>query len=264
MAYKFHFQPAPLKLELVLNDQVLSNTELSISWFFYCLNNIIFNIAAFFPLYKYKKNLQTNPVSSEKLNLTLLTIVLVGFMSKTIIETIRYMTFLFDMYDKILPLYLICLVDSYIFISILTFSVLKRPEIFNQIKSSIKYGTSPLTSIDVQIYSEKLKAYMNENKPYLDESLNLENLAMGINIAPRYLSQVINQAFNQNFSDFVNSYRINYAIEQLSGRSNNKTISEIYFEAGFKSKATFYKAFKKHQNVTPTIFRKETTFISSN
>jgi AraC-like DNA-binding protein len=264
MAYKFHFRPTAVKQELILSNQVLSHMELSISWAAYCLNNIIFNIAAFYPLYKYKKESHTISSSSEKLNHSLLIIILIGFLSKTIIESIRYIAFLSGMYDKLLPLYSLSLIDSYIFISILTFSSLKRPEIFNQLKETLKYSSSPLSSVDIQYYAEKLKEYMRDKKPYLEDTLNLENLAMGINVAPRYLSQVINQAFEQNFFDFINRYRIEYAMEQLSNNKNGKTVSEIYFEAGFKSKATFYKAFKKQQKITPTLFRKETTFVSSN
>jgi AraC-like DNA-binding protein len=264
MCYKFHFRPTAVKFELLRTDQVLNHIELSISWMVYCLNNVIFNIAAIFTLYRYKQEAKTNHASPEKLNFTLLTIILFGFLSKTTIECIRYIAFLSGMYDILLPLYSACMIDSYIFTTILIFSTLKRPELFNQMKGSLKYGSSPLTLGDVQFYSEKLKIYMREKKPFLEETINLETLATGIDLAPRYLSQVINQAYEQNFFDFINRYRIDYAVEQLSNFENRKTISEIYYEAGFKSKATFYKAFKKHQNITPTLFRKENLLISSN
>jgi AraC-like DNA-binding protein len=85
--------------------------------------------------------------------------------------------------------------------------------------------------------------------------LSLEDLAKALNLAPRYLSQVINQAFNQNFSDYINGYRISHALEMLSSKKNNKTISEIFYNSGFNSRASFYKAFKKQMNTTPTEYR---------
>ena len=88
-------------------------------------------------------------------------------------------------------------------------------------------------------------------------SLSLNDLAGKLLMSPRILSQVINGSMNQNFFDFVNSYRIEEAKRiLLDPSSQHKTILEILYEVGFNSKSVFHSAFKKHANTTPTQFRK--------
>ena len=58
-----------------------------------------------------------------------------------------------------------------------------------------------------------------------------------------------------NFSDYVNSYRIDFAKELLSNFDDKKeTIENVAFDAGFNSKASFYRAFKRHTSTTPKDF----------
>jgi len=78
-----------------------------------------------------------------------------------------------------------------------------------------------------------------------------------VSIPPYHLSQVINTCFNQNFFDFINSYRIKDSRRLLSEQDpDKKTIIEILYETGFNSKSVFNTAFKKHTGMTPSQFRK--------
>ncbi|RPJ69635.1 MAG: AraC family transcriptional regulator [Alphaproteobacteria bacterium] len=255
MAYKYHFKPADIKRDIILSGVILDRTELVVSWGIYCLNNVVFTIAAFFPLYRYKKRVKNNIVPAGNMNISLITLVLAGFLSICLIECLRYLAFQTGKFEAVLPLYTITLAATYIFISILIVGILKRPELFHHENETVKYTTSPLTPSDISYFSERLREHMREEKPYLNDTLSLEDLAGALEIAPRYLSQVINQAFGRNFFDFINSYRIGYAIEMLSDKRSGKTISEIFYTSGFNSKATFYKAFKKQMNTTPTEYR---------
>lgn len=79
---------------------------------------------------------------------------------------------------------------------------------------------------------------------------------MSIAIPARELSVLINQNLNQHFYDFINSYRIENAMQILKDTSKNKvTILEILYEIGFNTKSSFNTAFKKHTGNTPTEFR---------
>jgi AraC-like DNA-binding protein len=60
-----------------------------------------------------------------------------------------------------------------------------------------------------------------------------------------------------NFYDFINSYRVEEAKKLLmiyNEQSGN--ILDIAFEAGFKTKSTFNKTFKKYTNKTPSEYAK--------
>lgn len=105
---------------------------------------------------------------------------------------------------------------------------------------------------------EKIQQYMVEHKPYLNHLLNLDNLASQLNMQARHLSQIINRHFQQNFFEFINSYRIEESKQLLQQEENKKvTMLEIMDLAGFNSKATFNTFFKKSVGLTPTQYRKE-------
>ena len=106
-----------------------------------------------------------------------------------------------------------------------------------------KYASSPLTHTLSETYLAQLQNVMKEQKPYRDFTLNLEQLSAILNIPPRHVSQVINEKLHQNFYDFINSYRIEDASQQL--QDSSKRISEVMYEVGFGSRSSFNLAFKK-------------------
>ena len=68
------------------------------------------------------------------------------------------------------------------------------------------------------------------------------------------LAYVINENFDQNFCDYINSCRINAAIDQLKDpQQQQKTILEICYTIGFNSKSAFNDVFKKIFVFTPGI-----------
>jgi AraC-like DNA-binding protein len=105
-------------------------------------------------------------------------------------------------------------------------------------------------------YFERLKAFMDSEKIYLQPGCTIQLVAEQAKIPLHHLSHILNNRLNKNFFDFINEHRINDAKILLSDPNNNKlTIEAIGFECGFGSKTTFNKAFKKHTNQTPSEFR---------
>jgi AraC-like DNA-binding protein len=99
---------------------------------------------------------------------------------------------------------------------------------------------------------------MQENKPYRDPELTLEQLATRLSLKPRVLSQVINEIIGQNFYNFINRYRIQEASRLLTNPKDKKiTILEVLYEVGFNSKSSFNTLFKKYMGLTPTDFKKK-------
>ena len=106
-------------------------------------------------------------------------------------------------------------------------------------------------------YISKLTSFMVEEKPYLDFELTLQKLANQINMPEKELSLLINHHLNKHFFDFINEYRINDAKILLKDPAKKEvTVLEILYEVGFNSKSSFYTAFKKSTNQTPTAYRK--------
>jgi AraC-like DNA-binding protein len=104
---------------------------------------------------------------------------------------------------------------------------------------------------DQEIYN--LKKYFEEEQPYLSNALNINEVAVDLDIPAREVSFIINQHFNQRFTDFVNMYRIKYVNQKIkAGYLNKFTIESLSKEAGFSSKSTFNVAFKKVNQCTPS------------
>lgn len=110
---------------------------------------------------------------------------------------------------------------------------------------------------------EKLITLLEQDKLYLSANLSLEVLGEKLEVSPRLVSQLINSEFNTNFSDFINSYRIEFA-KQLLANYDSKAlnVSEVVYKAGFNSTSSFYEAFKKNTGVTPKAYRKRSHFPS--
>lgn len=145
------------------------------------------------------------------------------------------------------------------------FKALLNPNLFRAIDSKLKLvkelvSEEKLHSPSFEKVNDpaliKLKQYMMDEKPFLNPSLTIQDIAVAIEIPVRELSVLINQNVNQHFYDFVNSYRIEQAKEILKDTTKSKvTILEILYEVGFNSKSSFNTAFKKHTGKTPTEFR---------
>jgi len=120
-----------------------------------------------------------------------------------------------------------------------------------------KYRTSTLDPEKAEKCLKQLQRLMEVDKLYRDEELSLDSLAGKLAIAPRYLSQVVNEQFNKNLRDFLNEYRVAEAKEFLvrHGKNNHKILG-IALEVGFNSKEVFNRAFKKHTGITPSEFLK--------
>ena len=91
------------------------------------------------------------------------------------------------------------------------------------------------------------------HKPFLQPSLTIGQLSLSLDLSPKAVSFIINQCLNQNFNDFVNSYRVGFLIDSMQeGRLKNYTIQALALQAGFANKTSCINAFKKVHNCTPS------------
>jgi AraC-like DNA-binding protein len=126
-------------------------------------------------------------------------------------------------------------------------------KIIQRIIQKEKYAHSKLTEEEKINILNDLTAYLkSENKPFLNPALSMVEVARMLKVTPQQLSQVVNEKTNLNFTNYINSYRIERAKEILSSLDFSKhTIDSIAEMAGFQSKSPFYLAFKKHTGLTP-------------
>lgn len=103
---------------------------------------------------------------------------------------------------------------------------------------------------------DKLHAYMEDKKPYLDAELTLSTMANQMNISRSQLSQLINEGIGDNFYNFINKYRVEQVKKFMTDPAmKHFNLLGLALEAGFKSKSTFNLIFKRFTGLTPTAYR---------
>lgn len=114
-----------------------------------------------------------------------------------------------------------------------------------------KYTGIYITDSKKEELKDRILTLMAEKKPYLDENCSLQRIANELDELPNTVSMIINSYFDKSFSDFINSYRIQWSIELLQSGNHNYTIEGIAFECGFGNRTSFYQAFKKETGKLP-------------
>lgn len=145
---------------------------------------------------------------------------------------------------------------------------LQKPDYFSDIKTVKVLKPTPvvvndLTASDYEMVGNKeytedvinFIRFFEETKPYLDTQLNLQKLSTLSGLSRNYISEMLNNYIGKSFYDFINEYRIKEFISLVDqGLYEKHTLTYLYESAGFNSKATFNRFFKKQTGLTPTSY----------
>lgn len=102
---------------------------------------------------------------------------------------------------------------------------------------------------------EKIEQYFNLHKPFLNPDYTITQLEREINIASRQISKAIKLSRNQNFNQFLNEYRINYLLHEISIEKAKATnFQDLAYQIGFNSTNNFYAHFKNYVGCTPKVY----------
>ncbi|WP_020593061.1 helix-turn-helix domain-containing protein [Kiloniella laminariae] len=123
--------------------------------------------------------------------------------------------------------------------------VFKTPE-------NAKEKLEPTTAED-RVILEAIEVLLSEQKLYKDSSLTLVRVAKRLSEPARRVSIATNRATGENFSRYVNGYRIRHAKRALA--ETDLSITEVMFESGFISKSSFNTEFRRITGQTPTQYR---------
>lgn len=104
------------------------------------------------------------------------------------------------------------------------------------------------------------RSLLHETQLYQDAGLTIGRLAKRLHVPEKELSKAINLETGQNFSQFINDFRVEEAKGLLSDLSGpNLSIIDIQVACGFNSKSNFNLVFKKATGHTPSEYRAMTT-----
>ena len=105
-------------------------------------------------------------------------------------------------------------------------------------------------AVDQFLY-DRCCRYMADRKPFLVESFSLGDLANVLFTNKVYLSKTINYYSGKNFRNYINYYRVMYAME-LFRKNKSLTVTELGSLAGFHSGTPFNQAFKAVMQESPS------------
>lgn len=101
---------------------------------------------------------------------------------------------------------------------------------------------------------ERIKKVCEEEQLYLRHDLNVNVLASFVGTNRSYISQYLS-SHNLTYYGYINSLRVQHA-KKLIEENNGRTLSDIAFHSGFKSVATFRRAFLEIEKCTPSEYQR--------
>lgn len=125
----------------------------------------------------------------------------------------------------------------------------------NQSRNGQSDGTKdPALDTQFELISKKIL----EEEMFTDPEITIQKVADEVSMSLHEVSFVVNKKSGMNFQNFINSLRVEKAIDLLSDpQFQHLSLLGIGYEAGFNAKSTFYAAFKKQTGLTPREFQKK-------
>ncbi len=97
---------------------------------------------------------------------------------------------------------------------------------------------------------------MAEQRPWADPELEVGGLAAMLDTNPNAVSRALSRAGVTTFYAFVNLHRVREAERLLLDPNEARVkVEALGRQAGFRSRSTFFKAFREHTGLTPSEYR---------
>ena len=107
-------------------------------------------------------------------------------------------------------------------------------------------------SDNLETLANRITEYLEKEKAYLNPTFELTDLAKALEVSPKQVSYACKNLLNKKFTDLRAHLRVEHAKKLLKGGlTETITIDAIGINSGFKSRSTYYEAFKAETGMTP-------------
>lgn len=144
-------------------------------------------------------------------------------------------------------------------VGLAVFSALRRPSPFDwmyALSAAARRGSGGPTMSEEERAAciaafEKLVAV---ERPHLEENVTLADAARRLGVPARRLSQAINYVYGESFSRRMNRLRVEEA-QRLLKIEPACSMTDVMFNAGFRTKSSFNREFRAIAGISPSEFR---------
>ena len=132
-----------------------------------------------------------------------------------------------------------------VFVSLIAYLIIYR----KRHHSSQETDNSPKSDTDNELMN-RITLLMEEQKLFQKSDLKVSDVAAELGTNSRYISDCIKSCKDSSFTQFVNTCRVEYAMQLMRDYPDKKMI-QVYMESGFSNETTFFRAFKAQTGLTP-------------
>ncbi|MGK0305071.1 MAG: AraC-like DNA-binding protein [Gammaproteobacteria bacterium] len=139
-------------------------------------------------------------------------------------------------------------------VMIITVKLLEQKRLPKPIKVNQRVtDKEPLAENYLSTFNE-LNTLVDDNQWFLKPRLTLTDVSELTGLQTRDISRAINTVANKSFNDYINEYRVKHICQALDAGSPH-SLTRLYTDAGFSSKASFNKVFKEYAGITPSAYK---------
>lgn len=133
-----------------------------------------------------------------------------------------------------------------------------HPTVSSEAEMNRETGIDAANEVDDDPFtplSERMIAFIEEQKPYLDQDFSLDSLAELMDVPKHHLYYCFRNILQTKFTTLRTQYRIEHAKQLIREADLRKiTLDAIGHASGFASRSGFYKTFKEEVGCSPGEF----------
>lgn len=106
-----------------------------------------------------------------------------------------------------------------------------------------------------EMLKKRILDLLEKKEIYKDPELRINDISKMLHTNRTYVSKTVNQTIGCNFSDFINSYRVEHTKKLLlENKLETMSLVEIAEKSGFSNMNSFYRAFRRAEGISPKQF----------
>ena len=164
-----------------------------------------------------------------------------------------WMVYVLNLFEDNIPYIIGPIVYS---LTVYTITYLAVEKKYLQTIHKVRYQSISFNESETIELFESIENLVHGQKLFLEPDISLAGLSKRLRASTQKISFAINTRSGCNFNEYINRYRVSFAIQLLKKQESKEfTIAAIGIEAGFNSLSSFNQSFKKVTGKTPSQFR---------